>query len=85
MKIGGATGWECLNNGKVTINPSSGTVFNIPHGLGVVPKSTFINFSSYGSLELREYNKTVNATNIIITFLNTPMETTLDIDWQAIQ
>lgn len=71
--------------GKLTINPSVNPIFNIPHGLGSVPDCITIHFSSYNSLELREYSTELDITNIKISFSNTPMETTLDVWWSATQ
>lgn len=71
------------NHGNMTVNPSTTGIINIAHGLGFTPSYMNVNFSSYTSPELREYDLSVDATNITITFANTPSETSLKVWWEV--
>lgn len=70
------------NYGNSTYDPSSGTV-TIAHGLSGVPSYINFQFSDYTYSELREYEVSVDGTNITITFANAPPTSDLKIWWEA--
>lgn len=70
------------NYGNSTYDPSSGTVA-IAHGLSGVPSYINFQFSDYTYSELREYEVSVDGTNITITFANAPSISDLKIWWEA--
>lgn len=75
------------NYGTITINPSTGNTFTIPHNFynlygNPVPSYVSVRFSKY-SPDLMYYTTTVDETNITITFPTVPTETSLDIYWEV--
>lgn len=75
------------NYGSITINPSTGNTFTIPHNFynlygNPVPSYVSVRFSKY-SPDLMYYTTTVDETNITITFPTVPTETSLDIYWEV--
>lgn len=68
-----------------TVVPLNGTdtIFNIPHGMGSIPKSFGITFSDATNLNFVQSHRDIDNTNIIITCNDAPAMGTQKVFWQV--
>ena len=69
-----------LRSGTYTFESDGfSTVYNIPHGLGVVPKSPIVTRGETSDFTV--FKTTVDATNIIISYENPPLTGEINLNW----
>jgi|SRR6478736_34609 len=59
------------------------TVFNIPHGLGVLPGSFSISFGDASNLNFVQSHRSLTSTNIVIECDSPPVAGEQDVFWQV--
>lgn len=73
-----------MKRGSTTFTLDGTTkVFNIPHGLAIIPASMALTFSDGSNTQFIQSIRSKDATNITITCNNAPTAGTITVDWQV--